>query len=61
MKNIVKKYPQIIWVDLNPYIPKDFMINGLPIYRDDDHINPYGARKIAEHFAEKEILIKKVL
>lgn len=58
IEKIVKKYPQIVWVDVNPYIPKSFMIDNIPLYTDDDHFNPYGARKIAERFSEKEILIQ---
>lgn len=28
------------------------MQNGLPLYKDDDHFNPYGARFLAEKFIE---------
>lgn len=59
IKQIVKNYKNAKWVDINPYIPKDFTIEGLPIYKDGDHINPYGARKLAEKFTEHDVLIQK--
>lgn len=59
IKSISEKYPNVKWVDINPYIPKDFTIDGLPIYKDIDHINPYGARKLAEAFTQQEVLIHK--
>ena len=61
IKKIVAQYPQITWIDITHYIPKDFMINGLPIYRDFDHINPYGAEQLAKRFilANEKLLLEK--
>lgn len=50
IEDIVKKYPEVKWVDVSAYIPEDKTINGLPIYRDNDHLNPYGSRKLAEMY-----------
>ena len=50
IKKIIAQYPQITWIDITHHIPTDFMINGLPIYRDFDHINPYGAEQLAKRF-----------
>ena len=47
---IVRKYPQIHWVDFMDLVPKDFAINGVPVYFDADHFNVYGAETIAQHF-----------
>ncbi|MDO5357710.1 MAG: SGNH hydrolase domain-containing protein, partial [Conchiformibius sp.] len=58
LRELLNKYPEIKWVDVNKYIPNNFIIDGLPIYKDKDHINPYGARKLAERFSQHEILIK---
>lgn len=51
VKDLVAPYPNIHWIDehLN-LIPKNFEFNGLPIYYDEDHFNPYGAEKLAEQF-----------
>lgn len=59
IEQIANKYPNVYWVDITKYIPNDSKIDGLPIYSDDDHINPYGARKLAERFSQHETLIKK--
>ncbi|MDO4434265.1 MAG: SGNH hydrolase domain-containing protein [Alysiella sp.] len=52
IKNIVAQYPQAHWVeiDFNRYLPHDFQSNGLPVYYDDDHFNPYGADYLAQQF-----------
>ena len=47
---LIQRYPTIHWVDLTEGIPEDFMINGIPIYRDDNHLTPYGANHIADWF-----------
>lgn len=51
IKDLIAPYPNIHWIDkhLN-LIPKNFQFNGLPIYYDEDHFNPYGAEKLAEQF-----------
>lgn len=51
IKDLIAPYPNIHWIDehLN-LIPKNFEFNGLPIYYDEDHFNPYGAEKLAEQF-----------
>ena len=45
---LIQRYPTIHWVDLTEGIPKDFMVNGIPIYYDDNHLTPYGASHIAD-------------
>ena len=59
IKKTVMQYPQITWIDITHHIPKDFMINGLPIYRDFDHINPYGAEQLAKRLilANEKLLL----
>lgn len=53
IKSIVDKYPTVQWVDFTSYIPDSFEIDGLPIYKDLDHFNPYGAEKMADLLIEK--------
>lgn len=57
IETIVKRYPQINIIDINPVIPKDFTVDSLPIYNDINHFNPYGSRKIAERFTKNQTLI----
>ncbi|WP_373778361.1 acyltransferase family protein [Glaesserella sp.] len=59
IKQIVDKYPEVHWVDLSEFIPNDFMSDNLPVYRDYDHFNPYGAQKLALEFIELQRLLKK--
>ena len=58
--SLIKKFPTIEFVDLLPYIPESGYIEGKNIIYDRNHINPYGAKKIAEKFIEEgKVLIKK--
>lgn len=53
IKEIIdKNFSNIHWVDINHLIPKDGKINGIFIYKDAGHFNPYGAEKLAEKFIE---------
>ncbi|WP_373766479.1 acyltransferase family protein [Glaesserella sp.] len=58
IKQLVDKYPEVHWVDLSAYFPESFMIDNYPIYRDYDHLNPYGVEKITSQFIENETLIR---
>ena len=41
------------------YIPADKLIDGLPVYFDTNHLNPFGSSKIAEMFInDKRTLLK---
>ena len=58
--SLIKKFPTIEFVDLLPYIPESGYIEGKNIIYDRNHINPYGAKKIAKKFIEEgKVLIKK--
>lgn len=59
IRELVKAYPNVYLVDVTKYIPQDFTFDGLPIYADFDHINPYGGRKLAEKFMQHETLLPK--
>lgn len=50
VEDIVKKYPQIHYVDLTAYLPNPLVIDDKPIFEDSDHWNRWGATKIAEKF-----------
>lgn len=58
LEKIVKKYPQVYWIDIAKYIPKSLMLDGYPVYQDRDHINPYGAKKLAIEFAKNEKFLR---
>lgn len=40
-------------VDLRPYVPDSFYIDGKPVLKDEAHWNTYGAEKIADIFLSK--------
>ena len=58
ISKIAAKYPNVHIVDVAAFIPDNLQINGLPIYSDLDHINPYGANALAKLFSSKQKLLK---
>lgn len=58
IKKLAAKYPNVYIIDAASYIPDDFKIDGLPVYSDKDHINPYGGTELAKHFSAKHALFK---
>lgn len=58
LEQLVKKYPNVHWVDIPKYIPNDFMLDNYPIYQDRDHLNPYGAKQLAVEFAKNEQFLR---
>ena len=52
-------FPEVKIIDFLPYIPNDGCINNIPIVLDINHLNSYGAKKIAERFIQDgKIMIK---
>ena len=49
-EDIKHNFPQVHFVDIKDYISNDGYIEGIPILYDSNHINAYGAKKIAEQF-----------
>ena len=58
IKELAEKYANVHIIDATSYIPENFKINGLPVYSDRDHINPYGGRELAKRFSEKHTLLQ---
>lgn len=59
VEKIVKQHRGVQWVDFMQYIPADKFIDGLPVYFDTNHLNPFGSSKIAEMFInDKRTLLK---
>ena len=58
IKELAEKYANVYIIDATAYIPENFKINGLPVYSDRDHINPYGGRELAKRFSEKHTLLQ---
>ena len=55
----MKQHRSVQWVDFMQYIPADKLIDGLPVYFDTNHLNPFGSSKIAEMFInDKRTLLK---
>lgn len=48
--DIVRRYPQVHWVDFTDLVPENFAVNGLPVYFDADHFNVYGTEQITQRF-----------
>lgn len=59
IKNIVQsEFPSVRWVDLEPYLPQDFVHDDLPILGDNRHLNAYGAEVLAKIFSQNGRLIE---
>lgn len=54
---IKQEYPEVNWIDLEPYIPHNLMYDNKPMMGDSHHLNSYGAKVIAKLFCEREHLI----
>lgn len=48
--DIVRRYPQVHWVDFTDLVPENFAANGLPVYFDADHFNVYGTGQLTQRF-----------
>ena len=48
--DIVRRYPQVHWVDFTDLVPENFAVNGLPVYFDADHFNVYGTEQMTQRF-----------
>mgnify|MGYP000872624955 FL=1 len=57
IKELAAKYPNVYIIDAAALIPKDFKIDGLPVYSDKDHINPYRGIELAKRFSEENKLL----
>ena len=47
---IVRRYPQVHWVDFTDLVPENFAANGLPVYFDESHFNVYGTEQMTQRF-----------
>lgn len=61
IEDFVKKHhPEVKWIDIEPYIPSNLTINGLPMMGDAHHLNAYGAQMIANLFISQQRLIDPI-
>lgn len=61
IRNLVKDIPNVHWVDPTKYLPKDYFLDGLPLYSDQDHLTNFGSYKMAEEFHKHETLLDKAV
>ncbi|WP_330981635.1 acyltransferase family protein [Gallibacterium anatis] len=57
----IENIPNVYWVDIVPYMPKEYYINNKPIYRDQDHLTASGAYYIGYEFQKHNILLPNKL
>ncbi|WP_432481858.1 SGNH hydrolase domain-containing protein [Moraxella sp. ZY200743] len=55
--NLIKDIPNVQWVNPTKYLPKEYFINGIPLYIDQDHLNSFGSFYMAERFHKNERLL----
>lgn len=58
LKNIANNNPNVYFVDINQYIPESGVLDDLPLYFDNDHLNLYGSKRIGEFFIEDQTLLQ---
>ena len=59
IKELVSKYPNVIWIDLNASVAKlkdGLLINNTPIYMDKNHLNTFGAIELARLMDQEGLL-----
>lgn len=58
-----EKYPALVFINPNLVMCKDNMcassLNGIPLYRDNGHLNDVGARLIGEEFVKQGVQLIK--
>lgn len=50
VKKIFSKYPGITYINLIELLPNPVTIDGVPLYKDWNHLNVFGAKYLAEQF-----------
>ncbi|MDO4692208.1 MAG: acyltransferase family protein [Porphyromonadaceae bacterium] len=57
-KLVMHQFPSVQWIDLEPYLPSNFIYDDKPILGDNRHLNAYGAEVLAKIFSRKNRLIQ---
>ena len=53
MEHIKMNFPNVVCIDLLPLVPKDLMVDGKSVMRDNYHLSFFGAQYIGEQFIKK--------
>lgn len=49
-KEIVMRYPEVRWIDLQSLLPNSYEVGGMSIFANNDHLNHYGSGVLANLF-----------
>lgn len=52
--NLVKDIPNVEWRDVAKYLPKEYFVEGIPVYKDQDHISDWGSYLMGVEFHKNE-------
>ena len=58
LQDLAEGFDNVFYIDITKYIPADSKIDGKIIYRDPNHLNPYGSGELGKRFIKDQILIK---
>ncbi len=50
---ISRKYPQVVWVNLEEFLPPTLLVDGMTVLADTHHYNDYGATLMARAYQKK--------
>ena len=53
MQHIKTKFPKVVCIDLLPLVPKDIMVEGKSVMRDNYHFSFFGAQYVADQFIQR--------
>ncbi|PSJ79269.1 acyltransferase family protein [Neisseria iguanae] len=58
IRQLAEQFANVRIIDVAALIPDNLKIDGLPVYSDLDHINPYGGEALAKKFVENRMLLQ---
>ena len=53
MQHIKTKFPKVVCINLLPLVPKDIMVEGKSVMRDNYHFSFFGAQYVADQFIQR--------
>lgn len=59
LRELAQEIENVHFVEISDLIPESGVLEGKPLYFDDNHLNLYGSKKVGELFIEERQLLEK--